>query len=436
MIDVILAGICLKGKTVSFESAMEECRLLCEACDYHVCDVITQNSMSLDPSFAFGSGKVHELKRLCEETDAQLVVFYNALSVQMAHRLSQQIGVNVIDRTSLILDIFALRARSRQAKLQVEMARLEYALPRIIRENGSEERSRGGGVTNRGAGEMRSSVIARTYKNRIAELKKELVQIENRRNRDERRRSKTLMKRVALVGYTNAGKSSLLNCIMERSIHAGNPVEAKDMLFATLDTSVRSITYNSYGFLLYDTVGFVSDLPEQLKKAFHSTLASALQADLLIHVIDSSDPQEFAHIQATEDTLMQIGAGDIPVIRVYNKIDRCQDPHSHKGLCISCLEGIGIENLLDEIIARLYPLEETCAVLLPYDKIGMFDEYQKVCRIIVDEQNEDGMKLTVSGPCEFVRVFDKYAYRKEEHYVNKNSLGKTERKADGRTDVL
>ena len=195
MKKVILAGICLKTEASSFDGAMQECVALCEACAYEVVSIITQTGNSLDRNTAFRKGKIEELEQLVENTDAQLVVFYNALTVQMAHRISEQIGINVIDRTSLILDIFATRARSRQAKLQVEMARLEYALPHMISEGGSQERSRGGGVTNRGAGEMRSAVIARTYRNRIAELRKELSDIENRRNRDERRRSKTLVRR-------------------------------------------------------------------------------------------------------------------------------------------------------------------------------------------------------------------------------------------------
>ena len=408
MKKVILAGICLKTEASSFDGAMQECVALCEACAYEVVSIITQTGNSLDRNTAFRKGKIEELAQLVENTDAQLVVFYNALTVQMAHRISEQIGINVIDRTSLILDIFATRARSRQAKLQVEMARLEYALPHMISEGGSQERSRGGGVTNRGAGEMRSAVIARTYRNRIAELRKELSDIESRRNRDERRRSKTLVRRVALIGYTNAGKSSLMNSILKECRQSGSPVEAVDMLFATLDTSVRSIQYKGYGFLLYDTVGFVSDLPEPLRRAFQSKLSCACEADLLIHVIDSSDPDIQQKIQATEDTLKQIHADDIPVIRVGNKSDLSEDRSETYSLTTSCLHGTGITLLLDAIIEKLYPKEETCAVFLPYDKIGMFDEYRKVCTMTVDEHLEHGMMITVSGPSEFVQAFRNY----------------------------
>lgn len=405
---VILAGICLKNRQDTFEREMQECRRLCEACGYEVVETITQNSNSIDQNTAFRKGKVEELELLVKETGVDLVVFYNSLRVQMAHRIAEQIGARVIDRTSLILDIFASRARSRQAKLQVEMARLQYALPRLVSEGGSEERGRGGSVTNRGAGEMRSSIIARTYRNRIAELKKELTEIENRRNRDERRRSKTLLKRVALIGYTNAGKSSLMNCILSQCFESGSPVEAVDMLFATLDTSVRSIMYRGYGFLLYDTVGFVSDLPDPLLKAFHSTLSSAVEADLLLHVIDGSDADVMHKIQATEDTLRQIHAEDIPVVRVGNKMDLCQDIPDCCDIHTSCLNHAGITQLLDTIVEKLYPKEETCTVFLPYDKIGMFDEYRKVCTITVDEHLESGMRITVSGPSEFVQAFRMY----------------------------
>ncbi len=408
MKKVILAGICLRSQQKSFASSMEECERLCEACGYEIVEKLTQTSDSIDRNTAFRKGKIEELRLLVENTDAQLVVFFNSLTVQMAHRISEQIGINVIDRTSLILDIFAYRARSRQAKLQVEMARLQYALPKAVSEGGSEERSRGGGVKNRGAGEMRSSVIARTYRNRIAELKKELAEIENRRNRDERRRSKTLLKRVALIGYTNAGKSSLMNSILQECAQNGNHVEAVDMLFATLDTSVRSIQYRGYGFLLYDTVGFVSDLPDPLLKAFHSTLSSAVEADLLVHVIDVSDPDGQHKIRAVEDTLQQIHAQDIPVVRVGNKVDIGDASADFCRLKTSCVNHTGITQLLDAIIEKLYPEEETCAVFLPYDKIGMFDEYRKVCAITVQKHLEDGMKIIVSGPREYVQAFRMY----------------------------
>ena len=221
----------------------------------------------------------------------------------MAERISAVAGCNVIDRTALILDIFSSRARSRQAKLQTEMARLQYDLPRLLNSDNDRERERGGGVTNRGSGEMRSAIVARKYQKRIQDLKKELKKIESQRQMDERRRSKTLLRRVALVGYTNAGKSSFMNCLIQNTEASGNEVFEKDMLFATLDTSVRKIVYDKKTFFLYDTVGFVSDLPHTLVEAFKSTLDAARDADLLVEIVDVSDDDYETKMEVTENTL-------------------------------------------------------------------------------------------------------------------------------------
>ena len=404
----IIVGININNKN-NFDESMEELKNLCLACKIETVGQIKQNSKKVNSTFYMGSGKIDELKNLVEENNADIVIFNNELSASQVKNIEEEINCNVIDRTALILDIFANRAKTRESKLQVEVAKLQYELPRLVGSNEDLGRQSGGvGTKNRGAGEMRSSVIARTYWNRIAELKKELAEIENRRNRDERRRSKTLLKRVALIGYTNAGKSSLMNSILQECAQNGNPVEAVDMLFATLDTSVRSIQYRGYGFLLYDTVGFVSDLPDPLLKAFHSTLSSAVEADLLVHVIDVSDPDGQHKIRAVEDTLQQIHAQDIPVVRVGNKVDIGDASADFCRVKTSCVNHTGITELLDAIIEKLYPEEETCAVFLPYDKIGMFDEYRKVCTMTVDEHLEHGMMITVSGPSEFVQAFRNY----------------------------
>lgn len=407
MRKVILAGICLKDNMRSFQGKLEECRQLCIACGYEVVSTIVQSSRSMDRNTAFRKGKLEELAQLVNQTQARLVVFMNPLGVQAASAISETVGVNVIDRTSLILDIFAQNARTRQAKLQTEMARLEYALPQMVHQDDDASRGRGGGVVNRGAGEMRSALIARKYRSRIAELKSELAGIEKRRSQDERRRSKTLLKRAALIGYTNAGKSSFLNLVLNRYDQAGSEVESRDALFATLDTSVRSVIYRQYGFLLYDTVGFVSDLPSSLLDAFYSTLAAARDADLLIHVIDASDPAMDEKIAATQQALAQIGAQQIPVLRVYNKIDLCKEIRP-EGLQLSCISGEGIDKIMDRVIEMLYPEEETYRVFLPYDKMSLFDRYRKVCMMKVEEETEEGIIMKVSGPYSFTQAFSMY----------------------------
>lgn len=415
MNDVILAGIRLKSQSeAEFKAAMDECRALCDACGLQVVGEIVQNSNSVDLKTAFRSGKIEELADLVKQTNAEEVVFYNALRIQTANRISEACGdIEVIDRTALILHIFSLRAKSRQAKLQTEMARLQYDLPRVLSDHDEGGHERGGAVTNRGGGEMRSEVIARKYQAKITALKEELALIENRRGQDERRRSKTLLKRAALVGYTNVGKSSLMNAMLRRSGEPGSEVYEEDMLFATLDTSVRKCREGNQEYLLYDTVGFVSDLPHTLVEAFKSTLDAARDADLLIHVVDVSDPDWEKKQEITMDTLREIGADHIPMLRVFNKIDLVSEK-KYAGIGISCLTGEGLEELSKTLIEMLYPEQKAVTCMLPYDKMAMFDAYRKFVKIHIVEQKEEGMLIEVSGPQKYVEPFRAYSVSEKE----------------------
>ena len=408
MKKVLLAGVCIKGTQSQFQEKMNECASLVEACGMEVVDTIVQRSNSIDTRFAFRSGKIEELRKLVAYYGVELVVFYNSLTVQVAERISAACECEVIDRTALILDIFSRRARSKQAKLQTEMARLQYDLPRILNSDNDTERERGGAVNNRGAGEMRSAIIARKYQKRIQDLKEELQKIEIRRTQDERRRSKTMIRRVAIVGYTNAGKSSLMNRLLKVTNGEGSSVYEKDMLFATLDTSVRNIAYQGKKFLLYDTVGFVSDLPHSLVEAFKSTLSSAKEADLLIHVVDASETDYEKKIAVTEHTLQQIGAQDIPTLRVYNKVDLVKDVSLLSGICISCKNETNIEKVLDKVIEMLYPQEESMICYLPYDKMNLFDEYKPVLHIEMLRCDESGMVLSLKGPHRYMQELKRY----------------------------
>ncbi len=415
MKKAVLAGISLRNAPKQFESVFAETKALCEACSLEVVGEISQQSRTMDQRTAFRQGKVQELAALVKAADADLVVFHNPLPIQVSERISSVCGVNVIDRTSLILDIFAQRARSRAATLQVEMARLQYDLPRILHETADQSgHERGGSAYNRGAGEMRSDLVARQYAGRIASLKKELQKIEKQRYQDERRRTRTLMRRVALVGYTNAGKSSLMNAMISMSTSQGKKVTEEDMLFATLDTSVRMITYEQRKFLLYDTVGFVSDLPHTLIDAFKSTLDAARDADLLIHVIDASDPACEDKIQITEETLQEIGAGEIEVIRVYNKCDLVADGSRISGLKISCRTGDGMKGFMTALLRRLYPEEEKAMILLPYDRISMIDMYKTAVEMEILENREDGMVISLKGPSRYIAAFRYYRMKENE----------------------
>lgn len=415
MSEIILAGIRLKSQSEEeFNAAMDECRALCDACGLTIVGEMTQNSSSIDLKTAFRSGKLQELSSLVHETNADQVVFYNPLRIQTSQRISEMCGgVDVIDRTALILHIFSMRAKTRQAKLQTEMARLQYDLPRVLSDHDEGGHERGGAVTNRGGGEMRSEIIARKYQARITDLKEELAKIETRRGQDERRRSKTLLKRAALVGYTNAGKSSFMNAMLKRCGEPGSEVLEQDMLFATLDTSVRKCREGNQEYLLYDTVGFVSDLPHMLVEAFKSTLDAARDADLLIHVVDVSDPAWQKKQEITIDTLREIGADKIPVMRVYNKIDLVQDA-KYEGFGISCLTGQGIDEVSHAMIEELYPKQKSFTCLLPYDKMAMFDAYRKFLQMNILEQNEEGMLMEISGPEKYVEPFRIYSIGKKE----------------------
>lgn len=422
MRNAILAGISLKKTRSSFVSAMEECRQLMEACNMTVCGQCTQQSDSMDPHTAFRRGKLQELASMVQETGADGVVFLNRISVQAAERIADICGVDVIDRTSLILEIFSRRARTKNAMLQTEMARLKYDLPRLLNDKKEDSEHARSSFNNRGAGEMRSAVIERRYSRRISALKKELEKLDGQRGMDEHRRSKTLFKRVALVGYTNAGKSSLLNCFVKKFASLGTLTREEDMLFATLDTSVRKITVNKQSFFLYDTVGFVSDLPHELIDAFKSTLDSAREADILVHVVDYSDADYEEKIAVTMDTLKEIGADHIPLLRVFNKADLVKEERKQNaGLVVSCRTGEGMQDAAEKILSLLYPKEDSGLYLVPYNRLNDFERYKSVLHCDVLGHKEDGMLVHMAGEKKYLDIF---RHVRIEGGLDENSLGK------------
>ena len=403
---VILAGIELPADK-DFSSLMEETEALCEACGYVVAGKITQKSRSMDPHTGFRKGKLDELRSMKEMLEADGIIFHNTLGAQMAKRIAAFCDAEVMDRIALILHIFSLRAKSRQAKLQVELASLQYRLPEVLDDKDTSGHERGGSAYNRGAGEIHVSLVQRKYKQRIQDLKKELKKIESQKFQDERHRTKSMLKKAALIGYTNAGKSSFMNAMLDQNISFGQTVYEEDMLFATLDTSVRMIEKNGKRFLLYDTVGFVSDLPHLLVEAFQSTLDAARDADLLIHVIDISDPNWQKKAMITEETLKQIHADHIPVYRLYNKIDKVKEP-VEVSPCVSCLKKEGLDVVTDEILNLLYPMAETVTCLIPYDELYAIHPYRNVVTLQELERKEEGILMKVSGEENYVNAFHKY----------------------------
>ena len=360
----ILAGCNTGLPADKYARAMAELKGLAEACGLEPVLAVTQNADSITHATYLGSGKVSYLKQKVEELDADIVLFNEALTPMQMRNLEKELDTEVLDRTGLILQIFASRARTREARLQVESAQLQYMLPRLVGMRAQLSRQGGGSgrLSNKGAGEQKLELDRRRIEHRIAELRRELEVVSRERATQRSRRTRTGMPRIALVGYTNAGKSTVMNsllqyCADQRGSSSGNTagsgsgkkVLEADMLFATLDTSVRRIDApGNIPFLLSDTVGFVSDLPHTLVKAFRSTLDEVCCADLLLEVVDFSDPDYREQIQVTAKTLDEIGAGHIPVVYLYNKTD------------LAILSASG-EPMADTADTALPPAEDTAA---------------------------------------------------------------------------
>ena len=321
---VLLVGVNVDDNP-DFETSMEELESLAEACEMEVAAKIEQNLSSLNPAYYIGSGKVKEVQETVEQMDLDYVIFDETLSPSQLKNLQKEVGVPIMDRTNLILEIFSRRAKTREARLQVESANLQYMLPRLVgmREALGRQAGASGSMSNKGTGEKQIELDRRKIEKRISELRRELEAIEHDRNTQRKRRNDSSLPQVALVGYTNAGKSTLMNKMVETYVGKEEKmVVARDMLFATLDTTVRKINQNDRkDFLLSDTVGFISKLPHGLVKAFRSTLDEVRYADLLLQIVDASDEHYREHIQVTEETLRELGAEKIPCIYVMNKAD-------------------------------------------------------------------------------------------------------------------
>lgn len=311
-----------------FDRSMEKLKSLAEACGMEAAGQIVQNLPQLHAALYMGRGKLSEVQAYLETEEVDVLIFDRSLSPSQMRNLQNILDYPILDRTTLILEIFATRAQTREAKLQVESARLQYVLPRLTGMHKALSRQGGGsGLANKGAGEKKLELDRRRIEKRMAELRRELDKISRERETQRRKRQGSGIPRVALVGYTNAGKSTLMNRMLDKYTRdSSKKVLEKDMLFATLDTTVRKIrTGPQEEFLLSDTVGFIHQLPAGLVKAFRSTLEEAREADLLLHVLDYSDESYRKQREVTEETLRDLGAGDIPVIYVYNKADRCME---------------------------------------------------------------------------------------------------------------
>lgn len=344
-----------------FARSMEELKSLAEACGMEAVGQVVQNLPKLHHALYMGKGKLLEVREELEDRPADVLIFDRSLTPTQLRNLQELLDLPILDRTTLILMIFAVRAKTREAKLQVESARLQYVLPRLTGMHKALSRQGGGsGLANKGAGEKKLELDRRHIEKRMSELRKELQKIEQERIVQRKKRRDSRILRAALVGYTNAGKSTLMNGMLDRYTRdRSKKVLEKDMLFATLDTTVRRIRVGcGREFLLSDTVGFIHQLPAGLVKAFRSTLEEVKEADLLLHVLDYSDESYRKQREVTEETLRDLGAGDIPVIYVYNKADLCMEEGQlplirGNRIYLSAKSGAGIPELAEIILANV-----------------------------------------------------------------------------------
>lgn len=384
--QAILAGV-YRSRSPHFMHSMEELEGLAAACQVSVRSIVTQQMDRPNPRLYVGSGKVKEIKDLMESSGGNVLICNDELSPSQIRNLEETLECKVIDRTMLILDIFSERAATREAQLQVEIAAMQYMLPRLVGLRKSLGRQVGGvGTKNRGVGEKKLELDRRIIQQRITMLRKELQELTISRKNQRKQRVREDMSTVALVGYTNAGKSSLLNAFLKRSVEGKNEKQVleKDMLFATLETAVRKIHLpDNRSFLLTDTVGFVSQLPHHLIQAFRSTLEEVKEADLLIHVVDASNPEWEEQIRVADETLEEIGVEGIPVIYAFNKIDKQANEDIHPSsngdsVWVSAKTGSGIPALIDKIVEHLFSDEVHCRMLVPYNRgnvVAFFQEH-------------------------------------------------------------
>lgn len=352
----MLVAVETHGQTWAVQDSLEELARLAETVEVEVVGSVTQKLRAPHPATFVGKGKVEEIRELKESLEYTLVMVDGELSPAQQRNLEQALEVKIIDRTALILDVFARRAQTHEGRLQVELAQLEYRLPRLTRMWTHLSRQGVGGVGLRGPGETQLEADRREAQKRISFIKGQLAQVHEHRERYRKRRRQTPISVVSLVGYTNAGKSTLLNALTD----AG--VLAEDRLFATLDPRARRLTLpGGRSVVLTDTVGFIRNMPEGLFNAFRATFEEAADADLILEVVDASDPESDEHLETTDAILEQLGLSDRPRLRVFNKIDRLDEEQrqalaeSPDGVAVSAIDPKSLDPLLSAVLHRLPP---------------------------------------------------------------------------------
>ena len=382
-----------------FDISLKELEELCRACHIEVSQIVTQASEPNKTTYV-GIGKIKEIRHLIDDED--MVIFNEELTPLQLRNISDLLGVDVKDRTDLILRIFESRARTKEAKLQVEVARLKYELPRLAGAH-EEMYSQQGGSGFRGSGEQQIEIERRHIRRHMAQVYKELAEVKKERQVQRKRREN--MKVIALVGYTNAGKSTLLNLFTQKKVYS------EDMLFATLETSTRqAVLKNNRMILMSDTVGFISQLPHHLIEAFKSTLEEVKEADLILHVVDSSSPYAHKQIEVTNQVLKELGV-NTPMLYVYNKCDLersefiiPKDPY----VFISAKNNLHIEELEDEIIKIIYEDEERMTLYIPYEEGDLYKKLIRETTLIKEEFLDEGISITIEAPAYYANKYSSY----------------------------
>jgi GTP-binding protein HflX len=407
---VILAAVEKQKDADTIDYTLEEFQNLAEANNLEVVGIITQKLDRPVSGTYFGSGKIEELSELVAATDATLVVSNDDLTATQIRNLEKLIGhgIRVVDRTALILDIFATRAQTKVAKLQVRLAQKQYQLPRLhtslANELDQQGGAGGGSFTSRGAGETKLELSRRVIEDQIIRIKRELKDVIEASGTQRKQRDASGLPRVALVGYTNAGKSTWMNKMIENygveSENDDKTVFEKDMLFATLDSTVRAIKLpNKRQILLSDTVGFVSNLPHDLVASFHSTLEEAINADLLVQVVDVSDPHYKEMMDTTEQTLREIGADQVPMVVIYNKADKTEMSYPDRNgntLTASARDEKSVLAFVELITQELFGKIVEVELLIPFDRGDIVSEINSKYNVLSTEYLENGTQLKVS----------------------------------------
>ena len=399
---VVLVGLnspVLKKEENADEDTMEELSALVETAGGETVGIVLQNRPSPDPRTFIGEGKVAEVQLYCENTGATMVIFDNDLSPSQMRVLTELLGVQVLDRCGLILDIFAQRAKTKEGRLQVELAQYQYLLPRLTGMWTHLERQAGtsgkGPIGSKGPGETQLETDRRHIRRKIDKLREDLEEVRRVRATQRQRRQKNEIPVVAIVGYTNAGKSTLLNHL------TGAGIPANNRLFDTLDTTSRLLTVSdTLDVVISDTVGFIRKLPHQLVEAFKATLEELEYADLLLHVIDVSNPEWQQQAAVVENLIRELGAGELPRIDVFNKSDRLPAgeimPHGEDICSISARTGEGVDQLLEMIASRLDSGSRRVELRIPYDKGGLLDQLYREAKV---ESVEYGETIAVTAVC-------------------------------------